>query len=460
MLFRRAVFIGALAGALPLVAGIARSQEKSDLGYIEMPAPTDGSYTLASPPGSGHNWGKPDFIRALLAVAREWHRRHPDLPKLCIGDMSHRDASDFPPHVSHKDGLTADIVTRPVNICDIKYPNHDHQIELAELFVAYGARQILFNGDAVIAKIKVAQKHELHDDHYHVVIDTAKTPDDSKPFVLPAGGFSEGATVGGSSFDKDGKSLILRWVVLGGSKEKVKSVSVTLRLGASAKDDEANAALWESGPEKPGAENAIKVPVALVTGNTYRWKLALELASGETVGFDWQTFKLELATPVVALEGPADGAAVTGVPELSWTFQKKGAEQASFFVELSDTGPKKPTVRLGPIEGKGTTFALRATPLRRNQRYYWRVRALDAQGNEGVSEWRSWKTSMDWKFVPPGGSAVRAAELTDATGRATGKLKKGEAVVVIGEGDARLLVRTLRTPETEGFVARADITLR
>jgi hypothetical protein len=439
---RRPIVFASLAFApIVLLAGSLAAQETGEgrgTGYIEMPASTDGSYTLASPHGSGHNWGRPDFIRFVVAVAREWHRRHPELPKICVGDMSHEDASEFPPHKTHRDGLTADIVTRPVNICDIHYENAAHQVELAELFVAYGARQILFNGDAVVAKVKVAQKYELHDDHFHVVLDPKKLPDDSKPLLLPVPELSDGATFGGACV-ADGK-LVLRWLALGAAKPK--AVKVTF--------DEAIFTV------KPG-DTQVKVPAELASGSTHRWRLDAELASGETVGFDWQQIRADLEPPAVELVGPADGANVAGAPELSWTFSKPGAEQGSFVVELTDQGTKKPTVVLGPISGKGTAFTVRATPLHQNMKWHWRVRALDGHGNAGVSAWRAFKTSNDWRLQPLYAKVARACELHAADGSLVARLKKGDALTVTGEGGERLAVQTARGQE--GFIARSDATL-
>ncbi len=427
-----------LSLSVVLLAGTIASAQDKSTGYIEMPVSTDGSYTLASPPGSGHNWGKPEFIRFVVSVAREWHRRHPDLPRICVGDMSHQDASEFPPHKTHKDGLTADIVTRPTNICDIHYANTDHQIELAQLFVAYGARQILFNGDAVCAKVKEAQHHELHDDHYHVVLDPARQKDDSKPLLLPVGELQDGATFGQASVEQ-GK-LALRWLSLGAAKPK--SITVTC--------DE-----W-SATVKP-TDTKVLAPVTLEQGRSHRWKLEAELATGETVGFGWQTIRADLVAPTVTLEGPAEAAVVAHAPELGWTFTKTKAEQASFVLELSDQGTKKPTITIGPISGKETRFLLRATNLHRGGHWHWRIRAKDKLGNEGVSEWRSFKTTQDWKFQPPQGTAARACELKGADGSIVAKIKKGDALVVAGEGDERFIVQTARG--AEGFIDRAAVAL-
>lgn len=424
-------------------------------GYVEMPAPTDGSYTLASPVGSGHNFGRPEFIRFLLLVAREWHKRHPELPKLCVGDMSHKDASDFPPHKTHKDGLTADIVTRPVNICDVKYENTAAQIELAELFESMGARQILFNGDAVVAKIKIAQKYDKHDDHYHVVADPKRIPDDGKPVLLPVAELADGASFGGAELDHAGKGLRLAWHLVAGASEKVKSVHAWL-----AETGDSGATLWDSGPQKPGKDSSLRVPVPVEDGKKYRWRLEVELASG-VASFDWQTITADLRGPAVAAEAPVEGGLVATAPRVSWRFEKTGAEQASFVLELSDRKGGKLLASIGPIAGKETSYALDATPLARDRTTFWRVRARDVRGNEGVSEWRSFKTTSTYRFAPLGAKTLVACSQTapeDAV-RVVGKLKKGEEVVVLGESDTRYLV-SLPNGSQAGLVPRSALEVR
>src|SRR5207248_215982 len=103
-----------------------------------------------------------------------------------------------------------------------------------------------------------------------------------KPVLVPVADLADGATFGASSLDKEGKALVLRWLLLGGAKEKAKGYKVSL-------DD------W-TGAAKPG-ETEIKVPLALENGKTHRWKLELELASGETAGFDWQKITADLVAP-------------------------------------------------------------------------------------------------------------------------------------------------------------------
>src|SRR5208282_3058035 len=119
---------------------------------------------------------------------------------------------------------------------------------------------------------------------YHVVLDPKKLRDDSKPLLVPVGELADGSTVG-SAFLEQGK-LVLRWLSLG--TQKPRSIKVSC-------DD------W-SGAAKP-TETQIKVPVPIEHGSSHHWKLEAELASGETVGFDWQTIKIDVVSPAVSLSG-------------------------------------------------------------------------------------------------------------------------------------------------------------
>ena len=222
---RRATGIWCLIGAALACAPALRAQEEGDVspaGYIEMPA--DDAYVLTSPSGSGHNWGRPVFVRYLTLVAREWLRRHPEGPRLRIGDMSKPDASNFPPHKTHKDGLTADLFTTPQNVCHVNFPDQSLSVELAELLHELGAKQILYNGQKVIDAVPVAQRWPQHDDHFHVVIDPNRVPPDGELVLLPARDSASGGWITSTDLDEDRCGLELAWRVLG--QARIQSVRV------------------------------------------------------------------------------------------------------------------------------------------------------------------------------------------------------------------------------------------
>ncbi len=64
----------------------------------------------ATPPSGEHQFGQPETIELLLAMAKKWNET--GAPQLGIGDISMRDLADFRGHLKtgdHKTGLGIDI---------------------------------------------------------------------------------------------------------------------------------------------------------------------------------------------------------------------------------------------------------------------------------------------------------------------------------------------------------------
>lgn len=462
-----------LPGALllgPLLLGLgprAHAQETSPKGYIEMPQATDGAWVLTSPPGSGHNWGQPAFVRFLALVAREWKRRHPEGPVLRIGDMSRPDGADFPPHKTHKDGLTADLFTTPKNVCHVNFPDQSLTVELAKLMHDLGARQILYNGPQVVAAVPVAQKYPDHDDHFHVVIDPARVPADGELVLLPEAGFGEGGWVPATRLDEDKSGLVLAWRVLGQAKLKHWQVLFDDL-------DDANGVLHDSGPQR-GSGSTYKVPVALEHGRRYRWRLELTQADGQTATLDWQRLTADLEPPAVEALTPRDEAELDAPPSFTWRYRKSGVEQAAWWIELDlDRNHKKVAATLGPFDGAGSEHALDATaPLRPDKKYWWRVVVRDAHGNEAGSEWRMFHTTHGYDPQRPAGAGPAGSEPAPANARGVvgasslnlragpgtdkqvlGALPKGTAVKILSEVPGWLEVEaTVDGKPLRGFVS-------
>ena len=395
-----------------LLAPVPAAGQESAKGYIEMPVAPDGAWVLTHPPGSGRGWGTPTFVRYLALVAREWRRRHPDGPVLRIGDMSKPDGTDFPPHKTHKDGLTADIFTSPRNVCHIDFPDQDLTVELAKLMHDLGARQILYNGKKVIDAVPVAEKWPQHDDHFHVVIDPSRVPAEGEVLVLPEGGLATGSTVGaGRGLQPDGTGLELRWRVLGQLRLRQRKVQLDDL-------DDQNGVLHDPPPSR-STESAHQVDVALEHGKEYRWRVELTPADGKPIELPWQRIKVDIRAPRVEALTPQDEAELDAPPLFSWRWDKPGTPQATWRIEIdTDRNHKKVSGALGPFQGTVTRHALGAdTPLRAEKKYWWRVVAADAHGNEGASEWRSFETVHAYESTRPaaeggggggGGSEARA----------------------------------------------------
>ncbi len=470
------VAISALAGLAFGPARGAPPDDESPLGYIEMPVSEDGTWVLTSPSGSGHNWGTPVFVRHLIMVAEEWRRRHPDGPFLRIGDMSKPDGSTFPPHKTHKDGLTADIFTTPKNVCHINFDDQDLTLELAQLFHDYGARQILYNGQKVVDNVPVAQKWPQHDDHFHVVIDPARVPAEGTVLVLPEPAVRDGAVVAATRLKDDRTGLALSWRILG--QARLKSFRV---LFDDPRDDDG--VLHDSGPQR-AARTSYELPIALEHGATYRWRVELDTGGEEPLTFGWQRLTTDLVAPTVESLSPRDEAP-TDAPTLAWRYAKPGVAQAAFRVELDgDANHRKISGTLGPFDGAAQQFPVRGVPFRKGRRYFWRVIVTDAHGNEAASEWQAFKfepgagasssgssgSSGSGGREPPATSragTVDADGLNMRSGPGTDHaivmtLRRGTPLTILGEPAADWLEVETAGPSGQpvrGFVARRYVTL-
>jgi Bacterial SH3 domain/Penicillin-insensitive murein endopeptidase len=424
----------ALLGLLLLgVPADAQAQESSQ-GYIEMPESPDGTWVLTSRTGSGRNWGTPTFVRWLVMVAEEWKRRHPEGPFLRIGDMSKPDGTDFPPHKTHRDGLTADLFTSPRNICHVNWEDQELTLELAELMADLGARQILYNGDLVCEHVAVAQPWPQHDDHFHVVIDPNRVPAEGAVLVLASAGLRSGDTVGSSHVDEDGAGLELAWRIVGSPRLQHYRVLFD-------DTDDSNGVLHDS-DELRAARSTYEVPVALTHGATYRWRVQFETREGETLELPWQTIRCDLEPPSVEAAGPDEAQELDGNPVLSWRYAKS-VPQATYRIELDqDARHQRLLGTLGPFDGAATSHALSDVRLRSRRTYYWRVVVTDAHGNEGASEWRSFLTSRDYDHERIVGRDQGGASSGSGDGR-TGRVTASALNMRQGPGTNNAVVRAL-----------------
>jgi len=458
-----------LAGALALClwAGTAAAQETSPKGYIEMPVAEDGSYVLTAKTGSGRNWGTPVFVRYLVMVAREWKRRHPQGPFLRIGDMSKPDGGTFPPHKTHKDGLTADLFTTPKNACHVKFADQGLTEELAQLMYDLGARQILYNGERVVKAIPVAQKWPKHDDHFHIVIDPKRVPAAGALMALPEPGSRTGDWVGRGRVDEEGKGLILSWRILG--QAKLKSVRVQVD-----DLDESNGILHDSGQARL-RQPAYKVPLAVQHGKPIRWRVQVEVGGQEELlESSWQTLSVDLEEPKV--EGRSPQGKIDARPTLVWSYVKEGAPQRRYWIELDkDPDHKRVWVKLGPFTGAQSRAELPPKlRLKRSKTYHWRVRVEGAHGNRVESDWIKFKTSSGYgkkkktkrkgkdsepapKSRPQGTVTAQALNMRKGPGTSHAvltSLPRGTAVSIVSESGGWLEIEVASGGKTlRGFVS-------
>jgi murein endopeptidase len=127
-------------------------------------------------------WGTAKLIATIGRVLASWHRAHPEMPQLLIGDLSRPHGGVFDKrygglgHASHQNGLDADIY----------YPRRDHRLlvaykpdlidrplaqDLLDRFVAEGVEYVFIGTRTHLrAPRKVVQVIAHHNDHMHVRI--------------------------------------------------------------------------------------------------------------------------------------------------------------------------------------------------------------------------------------------------------------------------------------------------
>jgi hypothetical protein len=149
---------------------------------VLLPALGDGFYTYnpatqKSPGGADRQWGTAGLVREILELGRWWARRHPNEPRLGIGDLSKPEGGRFSGpgvgHASHQNGLDVDIrlprrdgVEGPVTAA-----NYDPRLtqQLVDRLVAQGAELILIGPSLDLrGPAGVVVRWPNHDDHLHV----------------------------------------------------------------------------------------------------------------------------------------------------------------------------------------------------------------------------------------------------------------------------------------------------
>jgi murein endopeptidase len=129
------------------------------------------------PDRPGRRWGTAQLVRLLLRVIREYGRDHPDAPRLGIGDLSRRRGGWFGPrHVSHQNGLDADIFF-PRHDRRERPPDRPDQIDralaqdLVDRFVHAGATRVFVGPSTGLrGNARIVQVLGGHDNHLHVRI--------------------------------------------------------------------------------------------------------------------------------------------------------------------------------------------------------------------------------------------------------------------------------------------------
>ena len=130
--------------------------------------------TDRSPNAPKRLYGTEHTIRTIVSVAAAYRATHPDAPRIVVGDISREGGGPMDEHVSHQNGLDADIY----------FPRLDHKLEapvahdqidrrlsqdLVDRFVAAGAQMIFVGyGTGFRGPSGVVIPYAGHDYHLHV----------------------------------------------------------------------------------------------------------------------------------------------------------------------------------------------------------------------------------------------------------------------------------------------------
>jgi hypothetical protein len=121
-------------------------------------------------------YGSAKLVHLLVAVARDFHAAHPDAPRLVIGDLSRYGGGPLDQHVSHQNGLDADIYyprldrreIAPTSVDQVDVPLSQ---DLVNRFVAANPEFIFVGPDLPLhGQSGVVEPLEAHDNHMHVRI--------------------------------------------------------------------------------------------------------------------------------------------------------------------------------------------------------------------------------------------------------------------------------------------------
>jgi hypothetical protein len=145
---------------------------------VRMPVEWPGLYTYdpvtQRPPGSpDRTWGAASLVRELLDLGDWWARNQPGQPRLGIGDISLEGGGPVGGHLSHENGLDADIRLvradgREAGVDAASYDRGMTQV-LVDRLVAQGASLVLIGPSLdLYGPAGVVVRWPNHDDHVHV----------------------------------------------------------------------------------------------------------------------------------------------------------------------------------------------------------------------------------------------------------------------------------------------------
>jgi hypothetical protein len=148
---------------------------------VRLPASGPGFYTYdpatqLPPGGDQRRWGNDLLVREVIDLGRWWQRRHPNGPRLGIGDLSRPSGGAFHGpvvgHLSHQNGLDVDIRLVRADGAEERVGAAEYDRELTQQvvdrLVARGAALVLVGPSLDISGPPgVVVTWPNHDDHLH-----------------------------------------------------------------------------------------------------------------------------------------------------------------------------------------------------------------------------------------------------------------------------------------------------
>jgi hypothetical protein len=167
------------AVVVPEVGSIAAGQTNRGrlINGVQLPASGPDWITLSPP---SNRWTTDRMLAYLFAVLRDYRLANPGAPQVMIGDLSLPYGGRFAGHVSHQNGLDADVFYPRLDR-SLQAPRRVRDVDralaqdLVNRFVAAGA-QFVFVGPHVGlgGPPGIVQVLKDHDDHVHVRIANAR----------------------------------------------------------------------------------------------------------------------------------------------------------------------------------------------------------------------------------------------------------------------------------------------
>lgn len=215
---------------------------------------------------------------------------------------------------------------------------------------------------------------------------------------------ARGEVLGGLRFDRASGGLQVAWNTVGSRAQQAARVQLE-EIGGARR--------YDSG-SLPGAGEQHLVPGPFQHGRRYRWRVRAfdGVRAGESA---WTEFQVDLTPPSLTVTSPTPDQLLTSTPVIRWRYSDAdGRPQVGYRIQLDDDADHTRIIGdTKELNGEQAHYFLRAH-LQPGRTYHFRVGAHDGRGNLVSSEWRSFRTSLD--FADTSGEGITVKPLTPRQG--------------------------------------------